>query len=62
MKWKQLVIFIYLFALSAINSSIAEDLQIPGKLNTGISYISHNGGTDVYGCHYDSSTGTYHCH
>jgi hypothetical protein len=24
--------------------------------------ISHSGGTDKCGCHYNRKTGTYHCH
>lgn len=23
---------------------------------------AHSGGTDSFGCHYDRSTGIYHCH
>lgn len=24
--------------------------------------MAHSGGTDKFGCHYDRSTGIYHCH
>lgn len=27
-----------------------------------IASWAHGGGLDKYGCHWDRSTGTYHCH
>ena len=27
-----------------------------------VSNYAHSGGTDVFGCHYDTTNGSYHCH
>lgn len=32
------------------------------SLVLSLSAFAHSGGTDKYGCHYDRSTGVYHCH
>lgn len=31
-------------------------------LSFSIAAFAHSGGTDAAGCHYDRSTGIYHCH
>ena len=42
-----------------ISSSMAENAT---PLCTKNQIISHSGGTDKCGCHYNRKTGRYHCH
>ena len=55
-------IFITTLVLSFIfivSISMAEQDITPCTKN---QIISHSGGTDKCGCHYNRKTGTYHCH
>lgn len=45
-------------ALTAHIATSVEDIQNPRRSVE----LSHSGGTDKCGCHYNRKTGEYHCH
>ncbi len=49
--------FITLLFVLAAGSTNAETTQYLSNLG-----LSHSGGTDKCGCHYNKKTGEYHCH
>nr|WP_323054576.1 YHYH domain-containing protein [Vibrio sp. Sgm 5] len=53
MKYAFLVMLLVLTA----GSANADSIEYFGKIE-----LSHSGGTDKCGCHYNRKTGEYHCH
>ncbi|PSU27150.1 YHYH domain-containing protein [Photobacterium lutimaris] len=48
---------IVLLLTFANGSTYAQSVKYVGKVE-----LSHSGGTDSCGCHYNRKTGEYHCH
>jgi len=48
-----------MFFIIFISASLAEGIDSPCIKN---QIISHSGGTDKCGCHYNRKTKKYHCH
>lgn len=49
--------FIAMLLVFIAQSTNADPVQYFGELE-----LSHSGGTDKCGCHYNKKTGEYHCH
>jgi len=54
-----LIATLFISFIFIMSSSFSED-TVPLCKNNQI--ISHSGGTDKCGCHYNRKTGRYHCH
>ena len=52
---KYLIMFVLILSLP-ISSGVAQNTSCKNEV------ISHSGGTDKCGCHYNRKTNTYHCH
>ena len=50
---------VVLSALFPVALMLASSQPVIANSNVG---ISHSGGTDKCGCHYNRKTGEYHCH
>jgi len=51
-----IILAVFLLAFAAGNT-YAQPVKYVGNIE-----LSHSGGTDQCGCHYNRQTGEYHCH